>query len=65
MIKQIKTVWINKVNPIANGWIIFEKIIVVKKIKEYSINWIISRGSLYKILILGINEKEFSFLLKF
>lgn len=43
----------------------FEKMIVVKKIKEYNINWIISRGSLYKILILGINEKEFSFLLKF
>lgn len=39
--------------------------IVVVRINEYKINWIISRGSLFKILILGINEKEISFLLKF
>jgi len=64
-IKQTKIVWINKVKPKANGWIIFKKIIEVVIIKEYNINWIISRGSLFKILILGINEKEISFLLKF
>jgi hypothetical protein len=45
----------------ANGWNILIKIIDVKKIKENKINWIISRGSLYKILILGINEKEILF----
>lgn len=36
-------------------------IIVIDKI----VNWIISRGSLIKILILGINDKIFIFLLKF
>lgn len=45
--KHTKIVWINKVNPKANGWIIFKKIIDVVIINEYNINWIISRGSLF------------------
>lgn len=54
----------NKVNPIANGWFIWININLVMNDNIYII-WIISRGSLYKILILGINEKIIIFLLKF
>lgn len=52
-------------NPIANGCFIWVKIIVIIILTEEIINWIISENSLYKILILGINDKEFSFFLKF
>ena len=61
---QIKIVWISKVSPIANGWLICIKINDKENVNKY-ISWILSRGSLFKILILEINEKELSFLLKF
>lgn len=48
----------------ANGWFIWINKVLVIKVSKYII-WIISRGSLYKILILGINEKIIIFLLKF
>lgn len=58
-------VWINNINPIANGWFIWIKIILVINVVEYKISCIISGDSLFKILILGINDEELSFLLKF
>lgn len=62
---QINIVWISNINPIAKGWIILINIILVNKRHKEIKNWIISRNSLLKILILGINDKEFSFFLKF
>lgn len=58
-------VWINNVNPIAKGCFIFIKIKLKVNNSNIKIHWIISRNSLKKILILGINDKEFSFFLKF
>lgn len=52
-------------NPIASGCFIWVKIILVKILIKETINWIISENSLFKILILGINDKELSFFLKF
>lgn len=63
--KQICNVWINNINPIANGWFIWIKIRLEINVVEYKVNCIISGGSLFKILILGINDKVISFLLKF
>lgn len=65
VVKQINKVCTNKVNPIAKGWVILKKIIPIISIFDIKINWIISRGSLIKILILGINDKKIFFLLKF
>lgn len=64
-VKQTSVVWISKVNPIAKGCFIFIKIKLKINNRDSKIHCIISRGSLSKILILGINDKEFSFLLKF
>lgn len=63
--KQINSVWISRVNPIARGWFICMNNILAHKIREYRIFVIISKGSLIKILILEINDKAISFLLKF
>lgn len=60
-----RVVWINKVNPMARGCFIFIKIKLKINNRVIKIHCIISRGSLIKILILGINDKEISFLLKF
>lgn len=57
--------WIININPIDKGWFIWKKIIVDIIIKLYNVNWIISRNSLLKILILEINDKDLSFFLKF
>jgi hypothetical protein len=59
--KEIKIVWIIKINPIVKGWFIN------KKINEFIINkkkikiCIISENSLFKILILEINERTLFF----
>lgn len=58
-------VWINKINPIAKGCFIFIKIKLKMNKRVIKINCMISRSSLNKILILGINDREFSFFLKF
>lgn len=65
VIKQICNVWINSINPIAKGWFIWIKINLEISVEEYKKSCIISGGSLFKILILGINDKVISFLLKF
>lgn len=54
-------VWINNVRPIARGCFIFMKIKLKINKNVISIHCIISRNSLIKILILGINDKEFLF----
>ena len=64
-IKQTNVVWISKVNPMAKGCFMFIKIKLKINKRDIKIHCIISKGSLIKILILGINDKEFSFLLKF
>lgn len=52
------------INPIANGCLICIKIIVKIKVIEYNNICKISRGSLFKILILEINEKKSFFSLE-
>lgn len=49
----------------AKGCFMFIKIKLKINKRDIKIHCIISKGSLIKILILGINDKEFSFLLKF
>lgn len=65
VIKHTSKVWISNINPIAKGWFNWIKTIVVIKANKISIFCIISRNSLFKILILEINDKEHSFFLKF
>lgn len=62
MITQIKAVWINSINPIAIGCFICIKIVLEIKLMRDKINCKISGNSLFKILILGINDRGFSFL---
>lgn len=61
MIKQISNVWINSIIPIAKGCFICVKIkLTIKEIIEIK-NCKMSENSLFKILILGINDRDFSF----
>lgn len=62
---QIRNVCKSRINPMDIGWFLKVKKKVLVNIKVIKINWKISRNSLYKILILEINEKEISFFLKF
>ena len=48
-----KIVWISKVNPIANGCLIFMKIKLKINKKVIKIHWIISRNSLKKNINFG------------
>lgn len=59
--QAIKVVWINNISPMAKGWLINIKIIVVKILIEENNKLNISENSLYKILILEINERRFLF----
>ena len=54
-------VWKRRVNPIAKGCFICKNKIPMIKAVIVKIKAKISRGSLFKILILGINDKEFLF----
>lgn len=59
--KQVKIVWKRRINPILKGCDICVKIILFKN-KIIIINiCIISGNSLFKILILGIKDKLFTF----
>jgi hypothetical protein len=59
--KEIKIVWIIKINPIVKGWLINKKIkVLIIKVKKIKI-CIISENSLFKILILEINEGRLYF----
>lgn len=54
----------SRMNPIAMGWFVCINVILEIIIKIFRMNCVISkrsRGSLWKILILGINEKDFLF----
>ena len=64
LIKEINEVWINKINPIATGRFICVNIIL-NNILNIIITNLISGNSLFKILILGINEKVLPFLWSF
>lgn len=65
IIKEITRVWIIKTIPIAKGcFIIIKEILTIKEIKENN-KYIISENSLFKILILEINDKEFLFFWSF
>jgi hypothetical protein len=57
-------VFISSINPMASGCFICVNISLVIVLIDI-INFVISGGILYKILVLGINEMVFAFLLKF
>jgi hypothetical protein len=61
---HIIVVCINSIIPIASGCFICVNIILVIVLVDIS-NFVISGGILYKILVLGINEMDFTFPLKF
>ena len=63
--KQIKIVWINRIIPILNGWLIEinKKLLINNKNKINVCR--ITRNSLIKILILGIKDEWIYFFLMF
>jgi hypothetical protein len=60
-ITHTMVVWISRVNPIARGWFIWRNSMVDIIVNRVMADIVISRGSLIKILILGINDKEVLF----
>lgn len=61
VIRHTKVVWINSINPIASGWLVCINMMVEMAIAVSKAGLMISRGSLSKILILGISDKEVLF----
>ena len=58
LIKHIKIAWRNKISPIDKGWFKNKKIIL-NIIEIVNNKYKISKDSLIKILVLGIDDKNF------
>jgi archaellum component FlaF (FlaF/FlaG flagellin family) len=58
LIKHSIVVWISSISPMARGCFICVNISLVNVLNDMS-NFVISRGILFKMLVLGINEMVF------